>query len=466
MSTLPFTQEELACIEAVNKANTQDKPWIFQKACNMIQDKTRITVLALTLWLIWPVFWNQNTIFSITDESSIQKSNLPDEAKPVIPTLQEISRKQAELLAKWEISQFFPVQVQIIHGIQNKSDLDSIQTWMSNQPTISFQELTGSNTLKYSWENKNYVPSMLAIYSLWKNQTQDQSWRQQLQTNGIKINYAPEQIEKFNQEATKTWWLYAKTKPTEWVSAQEKWVMSPEAHNEYEKLFNEWLKRIPNILQTKGLLARYDQACKEIIEYFFSTNPKVRNSPNVAYFIGELMLMTQKDVKVISVQIGWVKYNFVSKEDIEKSLFKEMSYGDKVASIFQTALEQFIPQAGKESQSIQLARDIKSINQEIARDKQEIAQSKQNISKMDQEIARDKQEISMLDKANLLRDEIYAIILKFNPDDKQTLERIQEKLNELNNLRNGIDKKSKTYEILVWVYQQSLWMVKKKWFNV
>jgi hypothetical protein len=33
-------------------------------------------------------------------------------------------------------------------------------------------------------------------------------------------------------------------------------------------------------------------------------------------------------------------------------------------------------------------------------------------------------------------------------------------------LRNGIDKKSKTYEILVWVYQQSLWMVKKKWFNV
>jgi septal ring factor EnvC (AmiA/AmiB activator) len=154
-----------------------------------------------------------------------------------------------------------------------------------------------------------------------------------------------------------------------------------------------------------------------------------------------------------------------------------MSYGDKVASIFQTALEQFIPQAGKESQSIQLARDIKSINQEIARDKQEIAQSKQNISKMDQEIAqskqniskmdqeiaqskqniskmdqeiaRDKQEISMLDKANLLRDEIYAIILKFNPDDKQTLERIQNKLNELNNLRNGIDKKSKTYEILV-----------------
>jgi hypothetical protein len=37
------------------------------------------------------------------------------------------------LLAKWEISQFFPVQVQIIHGIQNKSDLDSLHS-------INFQQ--------------------------------------------------------------------------------------------------------------------------------------------------------------------------------------------------------------------------------------------------------------------------------------------------------------------------------------
>ena len=61
MNTLEnLTPQEQECIEAVKKAPEEKKQSVFERACEIIKNKTTIATLALTLWLSQPALANNS----------------------------------------------------------------------------------------------------------------------------------------------------------------------------------------------------------------------------------------------------------------------------------------------------------------------------------------------------------------------------------------------------------------------
>jgi aspartate/glutamate racemase len=90
-----LSPQEQACVEQVQNAPKAQRQNIFEKACNAITDKTRITLLAATLSLAPPVL-AQNTPHYVIDEISL--TTLPQSAQVLKPTLANISKEQANLV--------------------------------------------------------------------------------------------------------------------------------------------------------------------------------------------------------------------------------------------------------------------------------------------------------------------------------------------------------------------------------
>ena len=89
-----FSKEELSCIAEVQKAPEWQQEWVSKKACQMIADKSRIAILALTLGLTNPVMandtentkWKEVSVLNQKAEVENQFSKLEQHLREQFPT--------------------------------------------------------------------------------------------------------------------------------------------------------------------------------------------------------------------------------------------------------------------------------------------------------------------------------------------------------------------------------------------
>ena len=106
MSKDKLSQEQI-CLEAVNKAPEAEKKSVFEKACALVRNKTKVAALALSLWISWPALAStpapQETQKVEQTQTTQETFDLSKAPLAFVKNIKLINSKLEEWRKKWEI---------------------------------------------------------------------------------------------------------------------------------------------------------------------------------------------------------------------------------------------------------------------------------------------------------------------------------------------------------------------------
>lgn len=225
-------------------------------------------------------------------------------AKKIIDWLPEEYQEEAYKLVWSSKFNFTPAWT-----INSRIDLDKIASDLSQAPAKNFSEITGFE--KYSRDN---VAKIIATIF---NPADSTIW---LKKWFEKKKPTQDEIDKYNRWITDAWESYLEKIKIWWKWEKEIWEKKLEwkVFNDFEILFNYWISRIPQQIQTREIYRRLFVASASLAEYKNTLSKNDNNLPIIATQVSEYisLIFPEQNSEKLYVK-DWATYRLPSDQDID-----------------------------------------------------------------------------------------------------------------------------------------------------
>lgn len=478
MSKDKLSQEQI-CVEAVNKAPEPEKKSVFEKACALVKNKTKVAALALSLWISWP---------------ALASTPAPQET-------QKVEQSQEIVIDGLNLNELPPEFKDNLVSIKNKFDAKSKEeklniplriektSWkewdivndMSLAPKKTFKELTWSDTFTISIVNDKqeeidtYSPTVKALYNMSDLRSWYRIWKEkriptdeELKDYVLKkVWYDKEAFDslwlKYDEKEAKEYhewilnWIYEVPerdkwlwKIQDWIQLYSEWKIDAAVTDDAEKLFNEWIKN----LKLNPSREAYRRLFIDSFTLAFLKNLKVKQLDNEMIKDGsnqvwEYLQFVDNNSQVLKIWFWDTEvdkvYLFPSKESINKNLWNYKFF----ENFWTDSLKIFNSEASWTIDLLLSKIRLKSSEEELAKEEQLLAKSQEWL-------AREKELSKFLVDFKKIQDKNFLLLSELqNSTDEKLVKELDENM-----------KKLKEYKV---IFENNLKDVTKKdvydWYN-